>query len=57
MPIEVIVPPTEYLLITTSVVAMEIQPCPQIPAQIGEFLATILYLKPLESPLISNVIT
>ena len=38
MPIEVMVPPTEYLLITTSVVAMEIQPCPQIPAQIGEFL-------------------
>ena len=57
MPTEVIVPPTEYLLITTSVVVMEIQPCPQIPAQIGEFLATILYLKPLESPLISNVIT
>ena len=46
MPIEVIVPPTEYLLITTSVVAMEIQPCPQIPAQIGEFLATILFSIP-----------
>ena len=43
MPIEVIVPPTEYLLITTSVVAMEIQPCPQILAQIGEFWAKVLF--------------
>jgi hypothetical protein len=47
MPIEVIVLPTEYQLIITSVVAMGIQPCPQIPAQIGEFLATILFLDSL----------
>ena len=57
MPIEVIVPPSEYQLITISVVAMEIQPCPQIPVQTGEFFATILFMDSLESPIICDLVT